>query len=178
MRNAFGGLSFNLTRVAAEGAPGTSSHDCYDHSGGRRGNLNLVPRISNQRVQSPTMAPCVCPLVCLLCVCERACVCACTFCSLGCFASRSWLLLARSATPLCFPGEGSRFLLRCNIWFITIRNSTSVRLSCLKKILPVSQRAKGWREWGRNPLKRRRLEIDSCYCACAICRVCQGTEKG
>lgn len=52
MRNVFGGLSFNLTRVAAEGAPGTSSHDCYDRSGGRReggragGNLNLVPHIS------------------------------------------------------------------------------------------------------------------------------------
>lgn len=46
MRNVFGGLTFNLTRVAAEGAPGTSSHDCYDHLSGRRGNLNLVPYIS------------------------------------------------------------------------------------------------------------------------------------
>lgn len=42
MRNAFGGLSFNLSRVAAEGAPGTASRDCYNHSGGRRGNLNLA----------------------------------------------------------------------------------------------------------------------------------------
>lgn len=42
MRNVFGGLSFNLSRVAAEGAPGTASRDCYNHSGGRRGNLNLA----------------------------------------------------------------------------------------------------------------------------------------
>lgn len=40
MRSIFGGLSFNLNRVAAEGAPGTASRDCHNHSGGRRGNLN------------------------------------------------------------------------------------------------------------------------------------------
>lgn len=65
-----------------------------------------------------------------------------------------------SVTLLWFPREETRFLLHCNIWFITIWNSTSVRLLCLKKS---SQRPK--EQGGKNPPKRHCLEIDSCYCA-------------
>lgn len=162
MRNVFGGLSFNLTRVAAEGAPGTSSHDCYDRSGGRRGeNLNLVPHISVCTIsyRSSVAAWCV-----------RACVCfvhwcVCVFCS--------WLLLARSATPLWFPGEETRFLLHCNIWFITIRNSTSVRLLCLKKS---SQRPK--EQGGKKSTKEALPWNWQLLLCCAIWCICQGTEKG
>ena len=64
MRNVFGGLSFNLTRVAAEGAPGTSSHDCYHHSGGRRGNLSLVPYISMCKIL--ILRVCLCTCLCVL----------------------------------------------------------------------------------------------------------------
>lgn len=114
MRNVFGCLSFNLTGVAAEGAPGTSSHGCYDHSGGRRRNLNLVPYISMCKISStaPSLFVYVCLCVCL-CVASDCCT--------------------RSVTLLWFPREETRFLLHCNIWFITICNSTSVHLLCLKK---------------------------------------------
>lgn len=143
MRNVFGGLSFNLTRVAAEGAPGTSSHDCYNHSGAKRGNLNLVPYISMCKISSsaPSQVVCVCAFIC----------------SVWCAAAGCRTHLV---TPLWFPREATRFLLLSNIWFITIWNSTSVRLLCLKKF---SQNPK---EQGgeKNPPKRHCLEIDSCYC--------------
>lgn len=83
-----------------------------------------------------------------LCVCLWGCLCVAADCC------------SRAVTPLWFPREETRFVLRCNIWFITIWNSTSVRLLCLKKS---SQRPK--EQGGKNPLKRRCLEIDSCYCA-------------
>lgn len=102
MRNVFGGLSFNLTRVAAEGAPGTSSHDCYDRSGGRRGNLNLVPYISMCKISSTAPSPLVCVFVRVF-VFMHVFVCVAADCC------------ARSVTPLWFPSEETRFLLRCNI---------------------------------------------------------------
>lgn len=112
MRNVFGGLSFNLTTVAAERAPGTSSHDCCNHSGARTGNLNLAPYISVWKITSTTLSLCAWLSTTGLRVAADCCTC--------------------SVTPLWFPGEETRFMLPSNIWFITIWNSTSVRLLCLK----------------------------------------------
>lgn len=58
------GLSFNLTRVAAEGAPGTSSHDCYDRSGGRRGKPQPgAVHINVQYLFHSSITACVCVFV-------------------------------------------------------------------------------------------------------------------
>lgn len=149
MRNVFGGLSFNLTRVAAEGAPGTSSHHCYDRSGGRRGKTSAW-RCIFQRAGSGA----------------RSYLCMCLWVAADC--------CARSATPPWFPSEGTRFLLRCNIWFITIRNSTSVRLLCLKKS---SQRPRE-QEGEKKPTKEALPWNWQLLLCCAIWCICQGTEKG
>lgn len=163
MRNVFGGLSFNLTGVAAEGAQGTSSHDCYNRLAGRRGNFNVVLYISMCKISSTA------PLLVreCVCMCLRAWVCVCLRVAAH---TSDWCTC--SVTPLWFPTEETRFLHRCNIWFITIWNSTSVHLLCLKKSsqCPKEQGGKSTKEalpWNWQLLL-----------CCAIWCICQGTEKG
>lgn len=110
-------------------------------------NLNLVPYISMCKISSTAPSPLVCARAC---VCARRLRAAADCCT-------------RSVTPLWFPSEETRFLLRCNIWFITIWNSTSVRLLCLKKSSQRPKEQGGGKK--KNPPKRHCLEIDSCYCA-------------
>lgn len=114
MRNVFESLSFNLARVAAERAPGTLSHDCYSHSGARRGKPQPGALHFNvQKLSHRSIILCVRVYSSVLHVAADCCTC--------------------YSTPLWFPREETRFLLLSNIWFITIWNSTSVRLLCLKK---------------------------------------------
>lgn len=149
MRNVFGGLSFNLTRVAAEGAPGTSSHDCYDRSGGRRGETSTWCR-TYQCVQSPTAAPsplCACAPVCVL------------FTGVFvCFAADCC-----SRAPQHLSGFPGRKHASCStVTFDSLRSETAHQFAYyVLKNPPSVPKSKG----GKNPLKRQCLEIDSCYCA-------------
>lgn len=148
MRNVFGGLSFNLSRVAAEGAPGTASHGCYDHSGGSRGNLNLAhARMCNISSTARHTAG-VCPGVLQLTV------------------ALSPQHLSRFST------EETRVLLCCDIWFITIWNSTSARLLCLKKEPPSIPKSKG----GKNP-RGAALKLTAVIVLCHLACL-PGNRKG
>lgn len=65
MRNVFGGLSFNLTRVAAEGhqGPHLMTATIARVEGGE--NLNLVPYISMCKISSTAPSLLVCARVCV-----------------------------------------------------------------------------------------------------------------
>lgn len=148
MRNVFGGLSFNLSRVAAEGAPGTASRDCYDHSGGRRGNLNLAHtrmcNISSTARHTAGVYPGV-------------------------------LQLTVALSPQHLSGFPRRKHASCStVTFDSLRSETAHQLAyyVLKKILPASQSARGERIQEALPWNWQLL-----LCS-AICHVCQGTEKG
>lgn len=142
MRNVFGGLSFNLSRVAAEGAPGTASRDCCNHSGGRRGNLNLAhTRMCN--ISSTAQHP--------------AAVC------------RGVLQLTVALSPQHLFGVPGRKHASCStVTFDSLRSETAHQRPyyVLKKDPPSIPKSKGGGVvvvGGES--KRRCLEIDSCYCA-------------
>lgn len=150
MRNVFGGLSFNLSRVAAEGAPGTASRDCSNHSGGRRGNLNLAnTRMCNISSTAQHTA--------------------------AVWRGASQLTVARSPQHLF--GFPRRKHASCStVTFDSLRSETAHQLPLLclkkKKLLPASRRARGESIQEALPWNWQLL------LCCAIWHVCQGTEKG